>query len=80
MSLATEEQLLDLASLNENAVVRLYAFQALKLKNLSISIALREQFKNDQTVVMMLNSCLENKMTINELAKQNPQLFASVMQ
>jgi hypothetical protein len=42
LSLATEQQLIDLASRNENAVVRLYAFQALRQKKAKISEAVRQ--------------------------------------
>ena len=74
-SLATEQQLLDLASRNENAVVRLYALQALKQKKINIPEVLVEQFNNDRTIVTMLKGCIGNKKTVNELAKQNLKYF-----
>ncbi len=71
LSLATEQQLTDLASSNENAVVRLYALQALRLKHANISDSLLEQFQHDATIVKTLNGCNGDKKTVSELTKQN---------
>lgn len=69
--LATEQQLIDLASRFENPVVRLYAFQALRQKKANISEVLFKQFQNDKTIVTMLKGCIGDKKTVNDLAKQN---------
>ena len=76
LSLATEQQLTDLASLNENAVVRLYALQALRQKHANISGSLLEQFQHDRTIVTTLNGCNGDKKTVSELTSWNLQ-FAS---
>jgi hypothetical protein len=69
--LATEQQLIDLAYRYDNAVVRLYAFQALRQKKAKVSEALIQQFQHDRTIVTMLKGCIGNKKAVNELAKQN---------
>lgn len=71
LSLATEQQLTDLAACNKNAVVRLYALQALKQKKANIPQSLMSQFQNDRTIVTMLKGCIGDKKAVNELAKQN---------
>lgn len=73
LSLATEQQLTYLAAQNKNAVVRLYALQALRQKHIDISDNLLAQFEHDKTIVMTLNGCNGDKKTVSELAKQNLQ-------
>lgn len=70
ISLSTEQQLVELASKNTNAVVRLYAFQALKQKNIVIPTALQKQFQNDQTIVTTLTGCIGREATVQALSKQ----------
>ena len=69
--LATEQQLIDLASNYDNAVVRLYAFQALRQKKANITEVLFKQFQNDKTIVTVLKGCIGDKKAVNDLAKQN---------
>jgi hypothetical protein len=70
-SLATEQQLTELAVRHKNAVVRLYAFQALKKRKVDIPDGLSEQFMNDRSVVMTLNGCVGDKVTVSELARRD---------
>lgn len=71
LTLATVQQLIALATNNKNAVVRLYALQALKRKKINIPIALIQQFQNDHTIVDMLKGCIANKKAVNILAQQD---------
>jgi hypothetical protein len=71
LSLSTNDQLLNLATHNKNAVVRLYAFQALKYKKIEIPAVLIQQFQNDRTIVEMLNGCIGDKKSVSTLAPQN---------
>lgn len=75
LSLATDEQLLDIAANNKNAVVRLYAYQALKQKKIEIPTTLIQQFKDDKTIVKMLNGCILDKKSLNTLYQQNLTSF-----
>lgn len=68
ISIATKEQLLDLAGEHTNAVVRLYAFQALRERNISIPKSLQQKFKDDETIVPVLEGCVANKFPLNKLA------------
>ena len=70
ISLATEEQLTNLATHNKNAIVRLYALQALKRKKINISSVMRQQFQNDITIVETLEGCLGDKKSVHMLAMQ----------
>jgi hypothetical protein len=71
LSLATERQLVELAAEHKNAVVRLYAFQALKKRKAVIPGGLFEQFMNDRTRVTTLNGCVGDKKTVGDLATQD---------
>lgn len=71
LSLATQEQLMDIAVNNKNAVVRLYALQALKRKKINIPDSLIQQFQNDHTIVEMLKGCFGDKKRVNLLAQQD---------
>lgn len=66
-SVATDEQLFDLASNHENGVVRLYAYQALKQRNAAISKQLIEKFKNDKTKVNIFIGCIRDVKSINSI-------------
>ena len=68
ISIATKEQLLDLANEHGNAVVRLYAFQALRERNIAIPKSLQQKFKDDETIVPVLEGCVANKFPLNKLA------------
>ena len=83
VSIATESQLLDLAMDHANAVVRLYAFQALRERSIAIPKSLQQKFKEDETIVEVLEGCIANKFPLNKLAatplsaksKYSPQPF-----
>jgi hypothetical protein len=68
---ATIDELLQISKDYKNAVARLYAFQALKLKGFVIPKDLQEQFDNDKTEIQTLNGCLGNISKIAELSKEN---------
>ena len=70
LSSATPAQLIALATNNKNPIVRLYAFQALKKRNINTSNSLIEKFKNDHTEVNKLNGCLGEKTTVNLLTAE----------
>lgn len=64
---ASEQQLLELTDHN-NAVVRLYAYQALRQKGVSISKSLQQKFKEDATSVQSMQGCVINKYPVSKLA------------
>lgn len=70
-SLATDQRLTDLATHNENAVVRLYVFQALKQRHTTIPNDLVTQFQKDKTIVTKLDGCYGSEETVSKLSKQN---------
>lgn len=76
LSMATEQQLTDLAAQNKNAVVRLYALQALRQKNAKVPDSLLEKFQQDRTIVLTLSGCNGDKKMVSELAGQKLE-FAS---
>lgn len=69
MTLPTEH-LTELAR-HRNAVVRLYAFQALKKKNADIPSILFDRLMNDRTLITTLNGCISDKKMVSELARQD---------
>ena len=71
LKLASDKQLSDLAVNHSNPVVRLYAFQALKQKVLTIPEDIIMYFTNDHTVVKTLWGCFGGSQAVNVLAKQN---------
>lgn len=73
LSLATEKQLTDMAAQNKNAVVRLYALQALRQKHVKIPDNLLKQFRHDKTIVIILNGCCGYEMTVGEAANRYVQ-------
>ena len=68
ITMATPEQLFDLAANHHNAVVRLYSFQALKHKKINIPVALAEQFKNDNTMINIYRGCVSEVKSISNIA------------
>lgn len=68
---ATIGELIHISKNHKNAVVRLYAFQALKCKGILIPKDLQEQFSNDKSEIKTLNGCFGNISKINELSKEN---------
>lgn len=68
---ATIDELIQISKDYKNAVARLYAFQALKLKGIVIPKDLQEQFDNDKTEIQTLNGCFGNISKVYELSKEN---------
>lgn len=68
VSIATDAQLLSLANTHPNAVVRLYAYQALRERNIAIPKALLQKFNEDETLVQTLEGCIANKFPVSKLA------------
>ena len=64
------EDLLLLANTHTNAVVRLYAFQALKKRKIELPQALIEKFKNDASEVISLQGCIAENTTVNQLLNE----------
>lgn len=71
LTLGTEQQLTELAAQHKNAVVRLYAFQALKKKKAYLSDGLINRFINDGSMVATMNGCIADKEPVSELARRN---------
>lgn len=67
-SLASENELTELASNHKDAVVRLYAFHALKEKTKNVSQTLVKKFEADNTEVVTLTGCLGDKKSVRRLA------------
>jgi hypothetical protein len=68
--LATEQQLLDLASNHKSAVVRLYTFKALLIKKIKIPEVLLLQFVNDNAKITTLQGCIGGVRSVSSLAKE----------
>ncbi len=68
---ATSDELIQISRDYKNAVARLYAFQALKLKGIVIPKDLQEQFDNDKSEIQTLNGCFGNTSKVDELSKEN---------
>src|SRR5689334_19165535 len=66
-SLATEQQLLDIAAHSRNAVVRLYALQVLRQKKIAIPASLLQQFEKDHTIVKVLKGCVGDEKSVSVL-------------
>lgn len=66
--LATTGQLQQYASSHHNAVVRLYAFKALKEMKREIPASLAQQFKNDSSTVSIFIGCIKNIQKVSSVA------------
>lgn len=71
LTIATKEQLMELAAYNKNAVVRLYAYQALKRNKIKIPDTLIHKFRQDNSIVQILQGCIGDKKSVKELAQQD---------
>ena len=71
LQLATSKQLSELAVNHNNAVVRLYAYQALKQKLVTIPENIIAFFAIDHTVVKTLWGCFGGSQMISVLVKQH---------
>lgn len=67
-SIASEKELTKLCLHNKNAVVRLYAFQALKQKAKTIAELLQNNFKTESSIVVTLTGCIAHKEPVSSLA------------
>lgn len=67
---ANDEDLILLAGTHKNAVVRLYAFQALKKREIEMPASIVEKFKNDVSEVISLQGCLAENTRVNQLLNQ----------
>lgn len=78
---ASENELIDVAMNHKSAVVRLYAFDALKQKTKIIPKSLIEKFGSDSTEVMTLTGCIGEKRRVKSLAftSVNQQQLAEEM-
>ena len=64
--LATPQQLVDLIN-HKNAVVRLYAYQALRRKKVKISEGIMTDFANDRTLITVLRGCIMEQQPVSTL-------------
>ncbi len=67
---ASIDQLTELATKNKNAVVRLYAFNALVSKLKDVPQEIIDQFRNDKTIIIVLNGDVANKTPLNIVAER----------
>lgn len=67
LSLANDQQLIDLATNHKNAVVRLYSLKALRHKKTLIPLNLLQKFQNDIEKVIQISGCLGGEVTVNSL-------------
>ena len=72
--LATPQQLVDLIN-HKNAVVRLYAYQALRRKKVKISEGIMTDFANDRTLITVLRGCIMEQQPVSMLI--NHKLIAT---
>jgi hypothetical protein len=68
LPLASVNELEEMATADTNAVVRLYALQALHHKGVTIAAALKKKFAEDKTLVFTLNGCIGGEQSVQSLA------------
>lgn len=68
---ASSTEMISIATNNKNAVVRLYAFQALKRTNTEIPAALLEKVQKDETIITTVDGCIVNEKKLSDLARQD---------
>lgn len=68
LNTASPEQLIDLATNDKNAVVRLYAFRALMEKVKSAPDNLYQQFKNDNTGIKVINGKISERKPLSAIS------------
>lgn len=68
---ATPDELIQISTNHENAVVRIYAFQALKLRGIAVPKDLQEQISRDKAEVQTLDGCLGGVSTVGKLSKED---------
>ena len=69
-SMASTKDLITMATNHKNPVVRLYAYQALKKRNIDIPTSLADKFKSDQDEVISLQGCLAENSKVNLLTNE----------
>ena len=72
--LATPQQLVDLIN-HTNAVVRLYAYQALRGKGVNIHERILNQFAKDKTLITVMRGCIMEQQPVSALI--NHKLIAA---
>ncbi len=73
-AVASNEELRELAKNNKNAVVRLYAFEAL-LNRKEVTEEINKQFQNDQAMVYTLQGCVGGRSNVKDVAHRLAQNF-----
>ncbi len=68
IQLASDEELINLAASHRNAVVRVYAYQALRQRKIAISQALIDQFHQDHTQVKIVQGCILKEESVSAIA------------
>lgn len=68
LNTASPEELIDLATNDKNAVVRLYAFRAIMEKVKSAPQNLYLQFANDDTTIKVINGTITSKKPISTIS------------
>ncbi len=66
---AGDADLIELATKNKNAIVRLYAYRAIVQKFKEVPKNILDQFANDQTMVSTMRGAIEEKMTVSKIAE-----------
>jgi hypothetical protein len=67
---ATIAQLTELATTHKNAIVRLYAFCALVNKSRDVPQTVINQFRNDKTIIAVLNGDIAENTPMNIMAER----------
>lgn len=67
---ASSDELIQISTNHENAVVRLYAFQALKFRGVAIPKDLQKKFSQDKAEVQTLDGCFGDVSTVGKLSKE----------
>jgi hypothetical protein len=66
---ANIDELTTLATMHKNAVVRLYAFNALVNKVKDVPSPIVDQFRNDSTMIVVLKGDVAEKVPLNKIAE-----------
>ena len=67
LSIASNDQLLQFAKSHMNPVARLYCYQALRKRKVSVPEDLAQQLKKDNTKVMTMMGCIADRIPVNSL-------------
>ena len=70
LATGSTEFLLKNAQYHKNAVVRLYCYKALQIKNSTIPPLLNKQFSEDNNEVLAVSGCLMENTTVKEFYKK----------